>query len=85
VSLQKILQPLPPGYGFKKPNRQYDRNIRNQDQTRIENKNQLAPSKDTRDANLMMMIFYLFLQKQEIAYLYIPVWVHLREIEEKHV
>jgi hypothetical protein len=25
----------------------------------------------------MMMIFYLFLQKQQIAYCYIPVWSHL--------
>ena len=25
----------------------------------------------------MMIIFYLFLQKQQIAYRYIPVWVHL--------
>jgi hypothetical protein len=32
---------------------------------------------------LMMMIFYLFLQKQKIAYRYVPVWVHLREIEEE--
>jgi hypothetical protein len=35
---------------------------------------------------LMMMIFYLFLQKQQIVYCYIPVWVHFREIEgKKHV
>jgi hypothetical protein len=33
---------------------------------------------------LMMMInFFLFLHKQKIADRYIPVWVHLREIEEK--
>ena len=25
----------------------------------------------------MMMIFYLFLQKQQISYRYIPVWVNL--------
>jgi hypothetical protein len=28
------------------------------------------------------MIFYLFLQKQQIAYRYIPVRVHPQEIEE---
>jgi hypothetical protein len=40
----------------------------------------------SRCLSLMMMIFYLFLrlQKQQIAYCYIPVWVHLREIEEKN-
>ena len=32
---------------------------------------------------MMMMIFYLFLQKQQTAYRYIPVWIHLREIKEK--
>ena len=30
------------------------------------------------------MIVYLFLQKQKIAYRYIPVWVHLQEVEEKN-
>jgi hypothetical protein len=27
--------------------------------------------------SLMMMIFYLFLQKQQIGYCYIPIWVYL--------
>jgi hypothetical protein len=30
----------------------------------------------------MMMIFYLFLQKQQIDYRHIPVWVHPQEIAE---
>jgi hypothetical protein len=35
--------------------------------------------------HLMMMILYLFLQKQQIDYCYVPVWVHLREVEEKNM
>ncbi len=33
-------------------------------------------------SRLMMMIFYLFLHKQQIAYRSIPVRVHPEEIEE---
>ena len=34
--------------------------------------------------DLVMMIFYLFLQKQQIAYCYIPVWVHLYGVGHLH-
>jgi hypothetical protein len=42
-----------------------------------------SPGRGRGSAEMMMMIFYFFLEKQKIAYHYLPVWVHLREIEGK--